>query len=229
MSAGEFSHVGVTRRMSESVMPTRTNRQQPGPTAPSPVGHKETTSYYEPDSNRVCEEYLREKTLVVIPCLAEDLHLSRDAFQRDMIEALALARIHRVVSVPTSGLDNVYKHLQSRGRCVFATREDEAMAIVAGMTLASAGGSLLLIQQSGIGNLLNTMFTLVESYDIWFPVLVFDRGGADANPIHRLSSRNSFAAVSAIYDTARLDFTDETSVDAFLAALTRQVRWIFTP
>ena len=103
------------------------------------------------------------------------------------------------------------------------------MAIVAGMTLASKDRSLLLIQQSGIGNLLNTMFTLVESYDIWFPVLVCDRGGKDANPIHRLSSRNSFAAVNAIYDTARLDFTDETSVDAFLAALTRKVRWIFTP
>ena len=146
-----------------------------------------------------------------------------------MIEALELAQIHRVVTVPTSGLGQVYEHLQSLGRCVFATREDEAMAIVAGMTLASPDRSLLLIQQSGIGNLLNTMFTLVDSYDICFPVVVFDRGGDDENPIHRLSSQNSFAAVSAIYDTVRIDFAEETSVRAFLDAQTRKVRWIFTP
>ena len=147
-------------------------------------------------------------------------------YETNIINAIELSKMEFVISVPTSGIDNVYKYFESKERCIYSTREDEAMAIAAGLSI-NKNKSIVIIQQSGVGNLLNTMFTLIESYDFYFPVLVYDRGSGDINPIHWISSNNTNRVINSLYNSIKIDFTKEESTQQFLAGIRQNIIWFF--
>ncbi|EYT65530.1 phosphonopyruvate decarboxylase [Curtobacterium flaccumfaciens UCD-AKU] len=59
-----------------------------------------------------------------------------------------------------------------------ASREDEAMAIASGLLVAGRS-PLLMMQNSGFANALNTLGSLVIAYGLPLPMLVTLRGGPD--------------------------------------------------
>lgn len=145
-------------------------------------------------------------------------------YESNIINAIEISKMEIIISVPTSGIDNVYKYFESKERCIYSTREDEAMAIAAGFSI-SKKKCIVIIQQSGVGNLLNTMFTLIESYDFYFPVLVYDRGTGDINPIHWISSKNTNKVLNSLYKSVKIDFRKEESVDQFQECIRNNIVW----
>src|SRR5437762_14089753 len=99
-----------------------------------------------------------------------------------IIRAFTIERISHIIVVPCTGLNPLYSHYERMGQCIYATREEEAIAIASGLAI---GGALpaVVMQQSGVGNTLNAVFTLADAYCIYFPVVVLDRGVEDINPV----------------------------------------------
>lgn len=73
------------------------------------------------------------------------------------------------VGVPFSGCENYIK-----GEPIIATREDEALAIAAGAWLASKE-PFVFMQNSGFGNCLDIITSLLIPYDITIPIHVDNR------------------------------------------------------
>ena len=138
-----------------------------------------------------------------------------------LIDALAHAGIGRLVVVPASGLERVCDHFETRGRCVFATREEEAVAVAAGLALAGEK-PLVLMAQAGVGNALNAVFTLADAYGIWFPIVVCFRGREDPNPVQRVSAERTQRVLDAL-DCAELTWHDP---GALLSLVAKEQRWI---
>ncbi|HEV2150653.1 MAG TPA: thiamine pyrophosphate-binding protein [Longimicrobiaceae bacterium] len=141
-----------------------------------------------------------------------------------LAEALDAAGIGWLLTVPVSGMARLFDRYGERGRCLYATREEEAVAVAAGLALAGER-PLVLMQQSGVGNSLNAVFTLADAYGIYFPILVCDRTTEDPNPVQRASARGTGAALQAIGCT-RLDLRAESGVERFVEALDRRSRWL---
>lgn len=147
------------------------------------------------------------------------------------MERLASALIRTgfdwLLTVPTSGVQPIYRAFEERGRCLYATREEEAVAIAAGMALGRKQ-PLVLMQQSGVGNCLNAMFSLADACEIYFPIVVVERAGLDPNPIQRVSA----AATRRVLDTLGCEILDweHGRAQQQLEDLTRRRRrWLIVP
>jgi sulfopyruvate decarboxylase TPP-binding subunit len=146
-----------------------------------------------------------------------------------LVETLRSAGIDWVLTVPLSGMDGLYQEFAGRGRCIFATREEEAVATAAGLVL---GGSrpIVVMQQSGVGNALNAVFTLADAYEIAFPILVFDRGESDPNPIQKASSRSTLPLLQQLGATTLADWSGPGALAVLSRALaTPAGRWLISP
>jgi len=141
-----------------------------------------------------------------------------------MLHSFQTCRIDWLVVVPGSGLNEVYEYYEQRGRCLFATREEEAVAISAGLAVAGKR-PLVLMQQSGVGNALNAVFTLAEAYAIYFPIVSCDRSKDDPNPVQRHSSVQTWSVLET-QGAVILDWTGADASERFRALLDRQQRWI---
>ena len=85
------------------------------------------------------------------------------------------------------------------------TREEEGVALAAG--LAAAGEMpAVIMQQSGVGNCLNAVFTLADAYNLYFPILVATRSEEDENPVQRISVRSTGNLLELVSQT-RLDWS----------------------
>jgi sulfopyruvate decarboxylase TPP-binding subunit len=143
-------------------------------------------------------------------------HLDVDVLSRALVGLEAL----QLVVVPASGLDLLYQRFRERGRFILASREEEAVGLAAGLALGGAR-PLVVMQQSGVGNALNAVFTLAEAYDIRFPILVVDRGLDDDNPVQRVSSALTGRVLAALGVRALAAETAE----ALPTLLTSGQRW----
>ncbi len=141
-----------------------------------------------------------------------------------MVKAFLACGIDRVVVVAASGLDEVFSYFDRQQRCIWATREEEALAVASGLAL---GGErpLVIMQQSGVGNALNAAFSLSDAYGIYFPILVCDRGAGDDNPVQRVSSEWTGKVLQAIGGRT-IDFNDEHVAEELGRCLRQQCRWI---
>ncbi|MGA7733632.1 MAG: thiamine pyrophosphate-binding protein [Chloroflexia bacterium] len=140
------------------------------------------------------------------------------AFQKCHIDWLAV--------VPSTGLNEVYDYYNEQGRCLFATREEEAVAICAGLAMTGKR-PLVLMQQSGVGNALNAVFTLAQAYAIYFPIVVCDRSSYDPNPVQRHSSVSTWHVLESL-GSVFLDWTNVNASERFSELLDRQQRWIIS-
>jgi sulfopyruvate decarboxylase TPP-binding subunit len=141
---------------------------------------------------------------------------------RSLCELLSASGVDPLVAVPTSGLNELYRRFGDR--CLFATREEEAVALATGLAL---GGRrpLVIMQQSGVGNCLNALFSLADAYDVYFPIVVCDRGEADPNPVQQVSSRETARVLGAL-GAARLDLEAGGCEEVFGNCFRSRVRWM---
>jgi sulfopyruvate decarboxylase TPP-binding subunit len=141
-----------------------------------------------------------------------------------LLDAFDACEIKYLIVVPATGLEAVFKHFEARERCIYATREEEAVAIATGLTL---GGEkpVVVMAQAGVGNALNAVFTLADAYAVYFPILVCFRGKEDPNLVQRISASQTHLVLDAL-DCAPITWEHETSKDEFQNLLDRRQRWI---
>jgi len=95
--------------------------------------------------------------------------------QRLMFEFFNKNGIENFVGLP----DSTMKHFIDQGikkkKVIIATREDEAIGIATGMSLAKSQ-SLVFMQNAGFGNSISTITSLVQLYEIPLIFLIGWRG-----------------------------------------------------
>jgi sulfopyruvate decarboxylase TPP-binding subunit len=143
------------------------------------------------------------------------------------LDAFRCCQINWLLVVPSSGLNEVYDYYQKQDRCVYATREEESVAIATGLTLAGER-PLILIQQSGVGNALNAVFTLPDAYHVFFPILVCMRPEQDPNPVQRVSIKNTMLILEEL-GCSKINWDHSGAVEQFKIFLKEQSRWIVCP
>jgi phosphonopyruvate decarboxylase len=102
--------------------------------------------------------------------------------------------------VPCSYLQGPFARLEQRGNYVPAPNEGVAMAMAAGAQLAG-GRSALLVQNSGLGNLLDPLTSLLMSYEIPLLIVMSLRGWPrpeDDEPHHEVMGRSTAAVLAAV-------------------------------
>src|SRR5688500_5702675 len=141
-----------------------------------------------------------------------------------LVDALDACEIKQLIVVPATGLEAVFKHFEARERCIYATREEEAVAIATGLTL---GGEkpVVVMAQAGVGNALNAVFTLADAYAVYFPILVCFRGKEDPNLVQRISASQTHLVLDAL-DCAPIEWVRESSKEDFKNLLDRRLRWM---
>ncbi|MBD3378835.1 MAG: sulfopyruvate decarboxylase subunit alpha [Candidatus Omnitrophica bacterium] len=89
-------------------------------------------------------------------------------------------RIRFVISVPCKNLSGLLKGLEKHEkiRLIYPAREEEGLGISAGCYLGGAR-SVMLIQNSGLGNMVNAIKSLMQYYDMPFFIIVSQRGGKE--------------------------------------------------
>ena len=96
----------------------------------------------------------------------------------EVLDCLAAGQWTFAASVPDKGLAPLLDALDRDPRFthVPCTREEEAVGLCAGAAFAGRRG-VLLMQNSGLGNAVNALTSLVEFYDLPLLILVAQRGG----------------------------------------------------
>jgi len=141
-----------------------------------------------------------------------------------LIDALDWCGIKYLIVVPATGLEAVFRHFEARGHCVYATREEEAVAIATGLTLGGEK-AVVIMAQAGVGNALNAVFTLADSYRVHFPILVCFRGREDPNLVQRISAAQTHVVLEAL-ECAEISWKSASSRAEFMNLLERRQRWI---
>jgi sulfopyruvate decarboxylase subunit alpha len=151
---------------------------------------------------------------------------SRAAVDR-MSAALAENGLEWLLTVPTTGLQSLYKTYEDKGRCLFATREEEAIGLASGLVLAGAR-PVVIMQQTGVGNAINAVLSLADAYEIRFPVIVCDRTASDPNVVQRVSSIGTLKALNAL-GCVHLDWESPESPEELHRHIQAGERWIICP
>lgn len=102
--------------------------------------------------------------------------------------------------VPCSYLQGPFARLETRNRYIPAPNEGVAMSMAAGAQLAGERAALL-VQNSGLGNLLDPMTSLLMSYEIPLLIVMSLRGWPrpeDDEPHHEVMGRSTMALLDAI-------------------------------
>lgn len=95
--------------------------------------------------------------------------------QRKVFEFLNKNGIKNFVGVPDSTMKHFINQGLKKNKIIIATREEEAIGIATGMTLAKSP-SLVFMQNAGFGNSLSTITSLVQLYKIPLILLIGWRG-----------------------------------------------------
>jgi len=141
-----------------------------------------------------------------------------------LVDALNACGIKHLIVVPASGLELLYRHFEVHGDCIYATREEEAIAIAAGLTLGGLK-PIVVMAQAGVGNTLNAAFTLADAYGIYFPILVCFRGKQDPNIVQRVSAEQTHLVLDAL-ECAEILWDASSSKEEFAQLVNKQQRWI---
>jgi sulfopyruvate decarboxylase TPP-binding subunit len=144
---------------------------------------------------------------------------------KNLLNALEKVAIEWIVVVPASGLAPIYLDYERRNRCISVTREEEAIAVAAGFAVSDRRVAVV-IQQAGVGNCLNAVFTLADAYALYFPIVVWDRGEKDDNAVQRESSVRTGGLGLCDRNTI-IDWTTKVATQHFESLYEAKQRWIF--
>ena len=102
-----------------------------------------------------------------------------------IIQDLKLAGVDFSCGVPCSMLKGVFEKINKHIRYVSVTREEEGVGICIGAFL---GGKkpVLLMQNSGLGNCINSLLSLVKLYEFPLLLLIAHRGGPEEKIIAQI-------------------------------------------
>ncbi len=132
-----------------------------------------------------------------------------------------------LLTVPSTGLQRLYGSYESIGRCLYATREEEAIALAAGLRLGGAF-PVVVMQQTGVGNAINAVLSLADAYGIGFPVVVLDRTVDDPNLVQRVSSGGTARVLSAL-GCIEIDWELPDQAHRMRTCIEDDIRWILCP
>ena len=141
-----------------------------------------------------------------------------------LIDTLDACGVRYLITVPATGLEAVFEHFESHGHCIYATREEEAVAIATGLTLGGEK-AIVMMAQAGVGNALNAVFTLADAYGVYFPVLVCFRGKEDPNLVQRISASQTHVVLDAL-DCAEISWEQAASKQEFQELIASERRWL---
>ena len=99
----------------------------------------------------------------------------KEANQRMMFDFLLKNSVKNFIGVPDSTLKHFIDQGLKKNKIIIATREDEAIGIAAGMTLAKSP-SLVFMQNAGFANSISTITSLIQLYKIPIIFLIGWRG-----------------------------------------------------
>ncbi len=94
---------------------------------------------------------------------------------KNIIETLQEANVNFFAMLPCERVKQLYNLITRRFRHVSLSREEEGVGICAGAYLAGAK-SAMLVQSSGIGNMINALCSLTMTYQLPLLILVSWRG-----------------------------------------------------
>ena len=137
----------------------------------------------------------------------------------DALDALAAGGWAVATSVPDKGLDPLLRGLDSDRRFIHVpcTREEEAVGICAGAAFAGRRG-VLLTQNSGLGNSINALLSLIRFYNLPLLLLVSQRGGHGEKISAQLPMGR---ATRPLLEACEVTLLDEPDRRTFLAAIAR--------
>ena len=95
--------------------------------------------------------------------------------QRKLFNTLVERGIENFVGVPDSTMKHFIDEGLKKNKILIATREEEAIGIATGMSLAESK-SLVFMQNAGFANSLSTITSLVQLYQIPIVLLIGWRG-----------------------------------------------------
>ncbi|MDH5476995.1 MAG: sulfopyruvate decarboxylase subunit alpha [Nitrospinota bacterium] len=93
------------------------------------------------------------------------------------IQALKKAETGMAAVLPCDRNKNLYQAMFSHFNCVEISREEEGVGLCAGAALAGVR-PVMLIQNSGLGNMVNAIASLTQHYSFPLPILMSWRGKA---------------------------------------------------
>jgi len=138
------------------------------------------------------------------------------------LDALARGGWTFAASVPDKGIAELLEALDADDRFIHVpcTREEEAVGLCAGAAFAGRRG-VLLTQNSGIGNTVNALTSLMEFYDLPLLILVSQRGGEG----ERIAAQRPMGrATRPILEACGVAAADVTDADSLTTAIARAVR-----
>jgi sulfopyruvate decarboxylase subunit alpha len=130
-----------------------------------------------------------------------------------ILDALARAGCTFAASVPDKGLDVLLTALDHDPRFihVHCTREEEAIGLAAGAFLGGRRG-VVLTQNSGLGNSVNALTSLIAFYELPLLLFVAMRGG----PGERISAQVPMAkATAGVLEAAGVSSAHPSTLAAF--------------
>ena len=85
--------------------------------------------------------------------------------QIKLFDFLLKNKVESFIGVPDSTMKHFIKRGLEKNKIIISTREEEAIGIATGMTLAGSK-SLVFMQNAGFGNSISTITSLVQMYKI---------------------------------------------------------------
>ncbi|RYY40398.1 MAG: phosphonopyruvate decarboxylase [Chitinophagaceae bacterium] len=146
------------------------------------------------------------------------------------IQTLEASGIGFFTGVPDSLLSSFSAGLQPlpRERHLIAANEGAALALAAGFHLATGGLPLVYLQNSGLGNLVNPLTSLIDEtvYSLPVVLLVGWRGqpGTKDEPQHQKMGAATVALLQAMNVPVHFLRTGENDLPALLQAVTNEAR-----
>ncbi len=95
----------------------------------------------------------------------------------EIIQQLKEAGVDFSCGVPCSMLKGVFQKINNHIRYVSVTREEEGVGVCVGASLAGKK-PVLIMQNSGLGNCVNAVLSLVKLYQFPLLLLIAHRGGS---------------------------------------------------
>lgn len=118
-------------------------------------------------------------------------------------------------SVPDKGIAPLLEALDADDRFIHVpcTREEEAVGLCAGAAFAGGRG-VLLTQNSGIGNAVNALTSLIQFYELPLLILVSQRGGEGERIAAQRPMGHATRPILAACGVAVADVTDAQGLEA---------------
>lgn len=99
----------------------------------------------------------------------------KEKSQRELFDFLQKNGIENFVGIPDSTMKYFIDQAKKKHKLIIATREEEAIGITVGMTLAKSP-SVVFMQNAGFGNSISTITSLVQLYKIPIIFIIGWRG-----------------------------------------------------